>query len=168
VLLRPLSAALSSPAALISAALPLLPRLEERNDSGTVAPSVNVYRLIDPAHQCVSCFPSSGPSACAQWPDLWGGRPSSRREPFISLARILLACAITPIEALLRFPLVAEAYDTTLGGLAPFLDLWVPLQLVRQVVRELGRLDELEALLDWDSRRAWTVEDREEEALLHK
>jgi hypothetical protein len=29
VLLRPLSAALSSPAALISAALPLLPRLEE-------------------------------------------------------------------------------------------------------------------------------------------
>lgn len=90
------------------------------------------------------------------------------REPFISLARILLACAITPIEALLRFPHVAKAYDTTLGGIAPFVDLWVPLQLARQVVLELGRLDELEALLDWDSRRAWTVEDREVEALLHK
>ncbi|GAA5970469.1 hypothetical protein JCM8115_004424 [Rhodotorula mucilaginosa] len=95
------------------------------------------------------------------------GSSTRHIKPFISLARILLACAITPIEALLRFPLVAEAYDTTLGGLAPFLDLWVPLQLAREVVLELGRLDELEALLDWDSRRAWTVEDREEEALLH-
>lgn len=89
-------------------------------------------------------------------------------EPFISLARISLACSVTPVEALLRFPDVGEAYDATLGGLAPFQDLWVPLQLARRVVGELGRLGELEALLNWDSRRAWTLEDREEDALLHK
>ncbi|GAA5864815.1 hypothetical protein JCM3774_004238 [Rhodotorula dairenensis] len=129
VLLRPLSAALSSPAALVSAALPL--------------------RRLVPS-------PPAAPAAAEQ-----------DAEPFISLARILLACSITPIEALLRFPHVGDAYDPTLGGLAPFHDLWVPLQLARQVVDELGRLDELEALLDWESRRAWTVEDREEDALLH-
>lgn len=91
-----------------------------------------------------------------------------RREPFVSLARVFIACGITPIEGLLRFPEVAKSYDTTLGGIAPFTDLWVPLRLARQVVAELGRLDELEQLLAWESRRAWTVEDREEGALLHK
>ncbi|GAA6022362.1 hypothetical protein JCM8202_000877 [Rhodotorula sphaerocarpa] len=126
VLLRPLSAALSSPAALVAADLPWHhPASRNGAGSGSAEASVRIYRLIDPAHH------------------------------------------ITPIEGLLRFPEVAKSYDTTLGGIAPFTDLWVPLRLARQVVAELGRLHELAQLLAWESRRAWTVEDREEGALLH-
>lgn len=111
-----------------------------------------------------------------------------RREPFVSLGRLFLACSVTPLEGLLRFKLDSLTYDISLGGLAPsqsrysstslhashscgshtVLDIWVPLKTARDVANSLGRLDELAALLDWQTRRAWSVEDKEEGGLVHK
>ncbi|GAA5950093.1 hypothetical protein JCM21900_004595 [Sporobolomyces salmonicolor] len=88
-------------------------------------------------------------------------------EPFVSLARIFLACGITPIEGLLRFGLERPTYDFTLGGIAPFSDLWVSLKVAREVAKELGVLDELAGLLEWETRRAWSVEDKEESGIVH-
>ncbi|GAA6037313.1 hypothetical protein JCM8097_008505 [Rhodosporidiobolus ruineniae] len=89
------------------------------------------------------------------------------REPFVSLSRIFLGCGITPIEGLLRFNLDPLAYDLTLGGLAPFLDIWVPLALARSVASHLDRLDELSGLLEWETRAAWSVQDKEEGGVVH-
>ncbi|GAA6040575.1 hypothetical protein NBRC10512_005323 [Rhodotorula toruloides] len=68
---------------------------------------------------------------------------------------------------LLRFKLDSLTYDISIGGLAPILDIWVPLKTARDVANSLGRLDELAALLDWQTRRAWSVEDKEEGGLVH-
>ncbi|TNY22421.1 hypothetical protein DMC30DRAFT_415089 [Rhodotorula diobovata] len=100
---------------------------------------VEVLRLIDPEH----------------------------REPFVSLGRIFLACGVTPAEGLLRFRLDRLDYSTTLGELAPLLDLWVPLRTARRVAAELSVLDELAALLEWPTRGAYSVEDKEEGGLVH-
>ncbi|BGP26275.1 hypothetical protein JCM10295v2_005220 [Rhodotorula toruloides] len=95
------------------------------------------------------------------------GRETATREPFVSLGRLFLACSVTPLEGLLLSELDNLAYDVSLGGLAPVLDIWVPLKIAREVADSLGRLDELAALLDWQTRRAWSVEDKEEGALVH-
>lgn len=47
-------------------------------------------------------------------------------------------------------------------------DLWVPLSIARDVADELDRLDELAALLEWETRQAYSVEDKEEGGLVHK
>ncbi|GAA5862633.1 hypothetical protein JCM1840_002618 [Sporobolomyces johnsonii] len=138
----------SSPCACVAALLPC--RQQQRHPSefppsiedlreGADLPAVEVLRILDPEH----------------------------REPFVSLARIFLACGITPIEGLLRFELERPTYDCTLGGIAPFFDLWVSLKVARDVARELGVLDELAGLLEWETRRAWSVEDKEESGIVH-
>jgi len=89
----------------------------------------------------------------------------------------------------LRFRLDRLDYSTTLGELAPraplclaplpeplvltstnhtVLDLWVPLRTARRVAAELSVLDELAALLEWPTRGAYSVEDKEEGGLVHK
>ncbi|GAA5976397.1 hypothetical protein JCM11641_006001 [Rhodosporidiobolus odoratus] len=67
----------------------------------------------------------------------------------------------------MRFDLDPLSYDLTLGGLAPFLDIWLPLARTREIAAELGRLDELAGLLEWDTRVAWSVEDKEEGGMVH-
>ncbi|PRQ71877.1 hypothetical protein AAT19DRAFT_9992 [Rhodotorula toruloides] len=106
---------------------------------GDEVAAVEVLRILDPEHQ----------------------------EPFVSLGRLFLACSVTPLEGLLLFELDSLAYDVALGGLAPVPDIWVPLKTAREVADSLGRLDELAALLDWQTRRAWSVEDKEEGGLVH-
>ncbi|GAA5854998.1 hypothetical protein JCM5353_002017 [Sporobolomyces roseus] len=91
---------------------------------------------------------------------------ASHREPFISLSRIFLAVGITPIEGLLRYKLERPTYDCTLGGIAPFYDIWVSLRTAREVAEELEVLDELAGLLEWEGRKAWSVEDKEEGGML--
>ncbi|GAA5825458.1 hypothetical protein JCM11251_006994 [Rhodosporidiobolus azoricus] len=89
-------------------------------------------------------------------------------EPFVSLSRLFLACSIAPIEGLLRFRLDSLGeYDLTLGGLAPFLDVWTPLHLARKIAFSLDRHEELAALLEWETRAAWSVEDKEESGVVH-
>jgi hypothetical protein len=73
-----------------------------------------------------------------------------------------------PLTGLFRFDLQPYAYDTTLAGLAPYEDVWVSLTIARRVANELGLADDLAGLLDWDSRFAWTIADKEEAALRHK
>ncbi|KAM0790130.1 hypothetical protein ACM66B_005454 [Microbotryomycetes sp. NB124-2] len=69
---------------------------------------------------------------------------------------------------MLMFPeLKRPVFDTTLAGLAPFLDMWVPLREARAVAKKLGRMDELAALLEWDTRKAFSVHDKEESGLVH-
>ncbi|GJN92949.1 hypothetical protein Rhopal_005993-T1 [Rhodotorula paludigena] len=75
-------------------------------------------------------------------------------------------CSLGP-QGLLRFELDNVGYSTTLGGLAPVFDLWVPLSIARDVADELDRLDELAALLEWETRQAYSVEDKEEGGLVH-
>ncbi|GAA5874558.1 hypothetical protein JCM8547_002191 [Rhodosporidiobolus lusitaniae] len=89
------------------------------------------------------------------------------REPFLSLSRLFLACSLTPLQGLLRFSLDPLSYSLDLSGLAPFPDLWVPLQVAREVAKELGRDGELSALLQWETRAAWSVEDKEEGGMVH-
>ncbi|BGP41992.1 hypothetical protein JCM10449v2_005989 [Rhodotorula kratochvilovae] len=72
-----------------------------------------------------------------------------------------------PENRLLRFQLDPLDYSTELGGLAPVLDLWVPLKVARKVAADLGVLDELAALLEWETRGAYSVEDKEEGGLVH-
>ena len=50
----------------------------------------------------------------------------------------------------------------------PVADIWVPLPEARRVAQELDVLDELAALLEWETRAAWSVEDKEEGGLVHK
>ncbi|SGY26250.1 BQ5605_C018g08712 [Microbotryum silenes-dioicae] len=102
--------------------------------------SVEVYRILDPGN----------------------------KEPFVSLSRIFLACQISPIEGLMRFKLVRPTdYDSSLGGIAPFRDIWVPLKLAASIANELHVADELSALLEWSTRKAFTVEDKEEGGIVH-
>ena len=98
---------------------------------------------------------------------------------------------LSAVQGLLRFDLRRPLdYDTSLAGLAPcqFVravclsanmadpycvrtivnDIWAPLQTARRVAEELGVLDELAGLLEWETRRAFTVEDKEEGGLVHK
>jgi hypothetical protein len=89
-------------------------------------------------------------------------------EPFVSLFRIFLACELSPLEGLLRFGLERPGYDSGLGGIAPFKDIWVPLATARRVAQELDVLVELAALLEWETRTAWSVEDREVGGIVHK
>lgn len=119
-----------------------------------------------------------------------------RREPFVSLARIFLAVGISPLESLLLYPeLRRPAFDSTLAGIAPcefvccsalvfsnldvrpltprlscttVIDIWVPLKTARTIAENLGVLDELAGLLEWETRRAFSVEDREEGGMVHK
>ncbi|GAA5938514.1 hypothetical protein JCM3775_002150 [Rhodotorula graminis] len=143
-LLRPLGTG-TSPSICLSVQLPLANQgASAASDTedlrhGPSSPTVEVLRLIDPEH----------------------------REPFVSLDRILLACAVTPIEVLLRYDLDRLDYSTTLAGLAPFLDLWTPLKTARKIAADLGRLDELAALLEWETRGAYSCEDKEEGGIVH-
>ncbi|SCV73750.1 BQ2448_6180 [Microbotryum intermedium] len=107
---------------------------------GNERASVEVYRILDPGN----------------------------KEPFVSLSRIFLACQISPLEGLLRFKLVRPTdYDSSLGGIAPFRDIWVPLKLAASISDELNAADELSALLEWSTRKAFTVEDKEEGGIVH-
>lgn len=54
------------------------------------------------------------------------------------------------------------------GTLWTVIDIWVPMKKAREVADSLGRLEELAAFLDWQTRRAWSVEDKEEGGLVHK
>jgi len=45
-------------------------------------------------------------------------------------------------------------------------EIWVTLKLARSCASRLDRLDELDGLLEWRSRSAWTVEDKEEGGLV--
>ncbi|KAK4701734.1 hypothetical protein P7C70_g4492, partial [Phenoliferia sp. Uapishka_3] len=103
-------------------------------DSRISQATVQVVRILDPEH----------------------------REPFISLSRIFHACDVSPEEGLVRFELRKPAYDSSLGGLAPFIDIWVTLLEARKVAEELEVIDQLSALLEWETRSAWSVEDKEE------
>jgi len=47
-------------------------------------------------------------------------------------------------------------------------DIWVSLRIARDVAKELGVLDELSGLLEWETRKAWSVEDKEEGGIAHK
>lgn len=42
------------------------------------------------------------------------------------------------------------------------------MQRARAIAKELGVSDELEGLLEWSSRSAYTIEDKEEGGLVHK
>ncbi|GAA5934899.1 hypothetical protein JCM10213_007891 [Rhodosporidiobolus nylandii] len=153
-LLRPLSGS-SSPAAVLSTRLPLRPhptlesadlqddQLQQTETldlrDGAEEPTVEVVRTLDPEN----------------------------REPFVSLSRLFLACSLSPLEGLLRFSLDPLSFSLSLGGLGPFLDLWLPLSPAREIAAELGRLDELDGLLEWDTRAAWSIEDREEGGVVH-
>ncbi|KAK4050325.1 hypothetical protein OIO90_005118 [Microbotryomycetes sp. JL221] len=108
---------------------------------GTSQATVQVIRLVDP-------------------------EPRQYREPFVSLARIFVASGLTPTQGLLMFPEVQ--IDSTIAGLAPFVDLWVSLDTARKVATQLNRLDELAGLLEWDTRKAFSVHDKEQDGLVHK
>ncbi|KAL8290531.1 hypothetical protein RQP46_002789 [Phenoliferia psychrophenolica] len=145
-LLTSLSAStFSSPLCCITAQLPFRPYPDApplERDSVHLAgehAAVQVVRILDPEH----------------------------REPFISLSRIFLACSLSPLEGLVRFKLRRPGYDSSLGGLAPWNDIWVPLPEARRVAKELNVDDELAALLEWETRSAWSVEDKEEGGLVH-
>lgn len=47
-------------------------------------------------------------------------------------------------------------------------DIWVSLRTAREVAEELEVLDELAGLLEWEGRKAWSVEDKEEGGMVHK
>jgi hypothetical protein len=50
--------------------------------------------------------------------------------------------------------------DTTLSGLSPFPEIWVPLKTAREMAAELGIMDQLGWLLSWRTRgmASWLVE----------
>ncbi|KZO91743.1 hypothetical protein CALVIDRAFT_541502 [Calocera viscosa TUFC12733] len=78
-------------------------------------------------------------------------------EPFLSLSRIFLLCAIPPSIGLQRFSLqLPFSYDVSLANLAPFDDVWVSLRTARRVARELGVEEELGPLLEWSGRKAFS------------
>ncbi|GAA5940461.1 uncharacterized protein JCM15063_002333 [Sporobolomyces koalae] len=148
-LFRPLSGS-SSPCAVLIAALPIRSTCSFSPASttsstvgdlthGALKPSFEVYRLLDP----------------------------ELREPFVSIGRVFLACRITPVEGLLRYGLEKPAYDSTLGGIAPFYDIWVPLRKAREIALDLGVLEELAGLLELGTRKAWSVEDKEQGGMVH-
>ncbi|KAI5477326.1 hypothetical protein MNV49_006468 [Pseudohyphozyma bogoriensis] len=146
------STRLSSPVACVSAKLPLRPhpaaaaaaaststvKVEDLT-SGAARAGIEVYRIIDPEHQ----------------------------ETFVSLARVFAALSISPLEGIIMFDLKSPTYDATLAGIAPFNDLWVPLKVAREVADALDVLDELAGLLEWESRGAYSVEDKEEGGVVH-
>ena len=47
-------------------------------------------------------------------------------------------------------------------------DVWVSLRTAREIAEELQVLDELAGLLEWEGRKAWSVEDKEEGGMVHK
>lgn len=51
---------------------------------------------------------------------------------------------------------------------SPVIDIWVPLKTASVIVEKLGLEDELAGLLDWSSRLAYSVEDKEEGGMVHK
>ncbi|GAA5820992.1 hypothetical protein JCM10212_006411 [Sporobolomyces blumeae] len=150
-LVRPLSGS-TTPCACVSVDLPV--RFSRAAPPRTAPPSKPVIEDL-----------TTGVST--QTLSVWRILDPELREPFVSLGRLFLASGLTPIEGLLRFEVEKPTYDCTLGGIAPFYDVWVPLETARAVARDLGRLDELAGLLDWDSRKAWTVDDKEEGSLVH-
>ncbi|GAA5969044.1 hypothetical protein JCM3765_005277 [Sporobolomyces pararoseus] len=122
--------------------------------------------------------PSTSSSSEGQTEDLTRGlqRPSIEifrtldpepREPYVSLGRIFLACGLTQVEGLLKFKLERPDYDCTLGGIAPFYDIWVPLRDARDIAKELGVINQLAGLLEWETRKAYSVEDKEEGGITH-
>ncbi|GAA5986827.1 hypothetical protein JCM5350_005254 [Sporobolomyces pararoseus] len=148
-LLRPLSGS-SSPCPCLSVSLPFqstsTPSISSTSTGhtedltrGGQRPSIEVFRSLDP----------------------------EPREPYISLGRIFLACGLTPIEGLLRFKLERPDYDSTLGGIAPFYDIWVSLRDAREIAKELGVSNQLSGLLEWETRKAYSVEDKEEGGITH-
>lgn len=90
------------------------------------------------------------------------------RESYVALSPLLLSASITPLSALHLFSLSRPAYSTGLGGLAPFVDLWVSLSTARGIAKRLGLQDLLYAFLESGSRGAWSVRDEEEGGLVHK
>lgn len=78
-----------------------------------------------------------------------------------------MACRLTPIEGLLKYKLERPTYDCTLGGIAPFYEIWVSLRVAREIAKDLGVFDLLSGLLEWETRKAWSVEDREQGGMVH-
>lgn len=46
--------------------------------------------------------------------------------------------------------------------------MWAPLEAARTISLELGVLDELDSLLEWSTRSAFSVEDKEQGGMVHK
>jgi hypothetical protein len=103
--------------------------------------SISIIRILDPEH----------------------------RQPYISLDSIFLLADKSIPLGILEFGLDREAadYDLTLAGLEPREGVWVPLKVARDVAVELGLMEPLSTLLDWDNRHIWSL-DEGEEGLVHK
>jgi hypothetical protein len=91
------------------------------------------------------------------------------RQPYISLDSIFLLANKSIPLGILEFGLNREAgdYDLTLAGLEPREALWVPLKIARKVADELGLLEPLGILLDWEIRHIWSL-DEGDGGLIHK
>jgi hypothetical protein len=91
------------------------------------------------------------------------------RQPYISLDSIFLLAGKSIPSGILELDLSRDAgdYDLTLAGLEPREALWVPLKLAREIADQLGLLNALSNLLDWDNRHIWSL-DEGEAGLVHK
>ncbi|SPO34756.1 uncharacterized protein PSFLO_00227 [Pseudozyma flocculosa] len=91
------------------------------------------------------------------------------KQPYISLAPLLLAGGRTLVSGLLEFDLSLQDgdYDVHLTGLEPFDDIWTPLPLAAQVARQLGLHHRLGALLDRRTRQAWSLDEGGEAGIVH-
>lgn len=87
-------------------------------------------------------------------------------EPFVSAGRLFEACNLTIIDGLVQFDLRLPFYDTDLG-MGLFTDIWLPLNRCRRIAQKLGVFDQLSTLLDWSSRKAYTLDDRTANELVH-
>lgn len=103
--------------------------------------NVNIIRILDPDH----------------------------RQPYISLDSIFILAGKSITLGILEFGLDRNVgdYDLTLAGLEPREALWVPLKVARRVAEDVGLLEPLGTLLDWDNRHIWTL-DEVDEGLIHK
>ncbi|KAL7409597.1 hypothetical protein BDY24DRAFT_418767 [Mrakia frigida] len=74
-------------------------------------------------------------------------------EPFVSSSLLLLSQSLPPILALTKYECrLPLGYDTSLSGLAPFPDIWIPLATARTIAKDLGVLEPLGWLLSWKTR----------------
>lgn len=90
-------------------------------------------------------------------------------QPYISLDSIFLLSNRSIPTGILEFELSRDSgdYDLTLAGLEPREALWVPLKLAREIAEQVGLLEALGTLLDWDNRHIWSL-DEGEAGLVHK
>lgn len=106
-------------------------------------------------------------------PDLCSVRTDTCRGPLALQAR---HTALRPqprrhrsLSVFFDAPCTVHCTNVTVDlSLLKVVDLWTPLELTRRIARELDRIDELDALLEWSTRTAYTVEDKEEGGLVHK